>query len=247
MWDSRTLQQRYVIYVAFPIFCLMLYLAVLPIFGKWDSPTGPGTWWTYTQPQAAPPTVPDALPPAVPVKPIVVPGKPIVVPVHPHTPSKPLALYGHLPLWHQIFSGAGGVPSAVERPGDVAFIDGIVDTPIKTMPVAASITNGSELRAAYSDCLIPLRLWRTVDGGMHWTDVTALYVNASKASSSARPFYLSCSGPPVTFAVPVIDSGLQPGAQLTYEISVDVGGNFATASGARIAPTFNFLANSAAA
>ena len=246
MWESRTLQERYLIYFIFPFSCLMLLTATLPVFGRWETPLPSSNWWMHvfsggsTSEGAV--TLPDGSSGGADGS-----ATTPVVPVQPQTADKPLPLYGHLPLWHQILSGAGGVPSAVEVPGDVAFINGVVDTTIATMPVSVSISNSSELRAAYSSCLIPLRLWSTVDGGVHWTDVTDQYLNGQSATSKSHPFYLSCSGPPLTFSVPVVASYLQQDSKLHYEVTVDAGGNFATASGAHIAPKFSFVASSAPA
>jgi len=95
-------------------------------------------------------------------------------------------VYGELPQWFQVNSGAGGVPSAVQEPGDLLFIDarssttasedtnnglggagGVVangDTNtnvVQAIHVKGNITNIAAMRQTYATCLIPIRLYST--------------------------------------------------------------------------------------
>ena len=95
-------------------------------------------------------------------------------------------VYGELPQWFQVNSGAGGVPSAVQEAGDLLFIDarssttasedtnnglggtgGVVangDTNtnvVQAIHVKGNISNIAALRQTYGTCLIPIRLYAT--------------------------------------------------------------------------------------
>lgn len=104
--------------------------------------------------------------------------------------------YGELPQWFQVNSGAGGVPSSVQEPGDLAFINGASSTTapndtnngattggtgnldvVQAIRVKANITNVAALRQAYGTCLIPVRLWSTTDRGQNFADVTQAYLD----------------------------------------------------------------------
>jgi len=104
--------------------------------------------------------------------------------------------YGELPQWFQVDSGASGVPSAVQEPGDLAFINGASSTTtpddtnngnqgggtsnlnvVQAIHVKGNITNVAALRQTYGTCLIPIRLWKTTNDGGAFTDVTQTYLD----------------------------------------------------------------------
>ena len=83
------------------------------------------------------------------------------------------------------------MPSAVQEPGDLAFINGASSTTtpndtnnggapggtsnlnvVQAIHVKGNITNVAALRQSYGTCLIPIRLWSTTDDGI---TVTRLY------------------------------------------------------------------------
>ena len=172
--------------------------------------------------------------------------------------------YGELPQWFQVNSGAIGVPSAVQEPGDLAFINGASSTTapndtnngnqdggtnnlnvVQAIHVKGNITNVAALRQAYGTCLIPIRLWSTVNTGTSFTDVTQTYLdtqnrfangtNAQTASSSnpngsdTDPFYVDCTTGEFEFTVPTdVAVDHKTNTTLAYELSVERGGVFTT-------------------
>ena len=110
--------------------------------------------------------------------------------------------YGELPQWFQVDSGASGVPSAVQEPGDLAFINGASSTTtpadtnngnqgggtnnfnvVQAIHVKGNITNVAALRQTYGTCLIPIRLWKTTNDGGAFTDVTQTYLDTQNRLS----------------------------------------------------------------
>ncbi len=110
--------------------------------------------------------------------------------------------YGELPQWFQVDSGASGVPSAVQEPGDLAFINGASSTTtpddtdngnqpggtsnlnvVQAIHVKGNITNVAALRQTYGTCLIPIRLWSTTNDGGAFTDVTQTYLDTQNRLS----------------------------------------------------------------
>jgi len=174
--------------------------------------------------------------------------------------------YGELPQWFQVNSGAIGVPSAVQEPGDLAFINGASSTTapndtnngrdtggtnnlnvVQAIHVKGNITNVAALRQAYGTCLIPIRLWSTVNKGNSFTDVTQTFLDtqnrlsdgvngqtpstANPSGSSTDPFYVDCTTGEFEFTVPTdVAADHKTPESLAYEISVERGGVFTTAN-----------------
>ena len=172
--------------------------------------------------------------------------------------------YGELPQWFQVDSGAIGVPSAVQEPGDLVFINGASSTTapndtnngndaggtnnlnvVQAIHVKGNITNVAALRQTYGTCLIPIRLWSTVDRGVNFTDVTQNYFDtqnrlpdgvneqtsstANPSGSSTDPFYVDCTTGEFEFTVPTdVAADHKTAESLAYEISVERGGVFTT-------------------
>jgi len=172
--------------------------------------------------------------------------------------------YGELPQWFQVNSGAIGFPSAVQEPGDLAFINGASSTTaaddtnngndaggypnlnvVQAIHVKGNITNVAALRQAYGTCLIPIRLWKTVNTGSSFTDVTQTYLDtqnrfvngtndqtsstANPNGSSTDPFYVDCTTGEFEFTVPTdVSQSHVTRATLAYELSVERGGVFTT-------------------
>ena len=115
------------------------------------------------------------------------------------------AKYGELPQWFQVNSGAGGVPSAVQEPGDLLFINddssttssadsdngrigtgeaaGTLTNVVQAIHVKGNITNIAAMRQTYATCLIPIRLYATTAhagasaAGADFTEVTQTYLD----------------------------------------------------------------------
>ena len=172
--------------------------------------------------------------------------------------------YGELPQWFQVDTGATGVPSAVQEAGDLAFINGASSTTtpddtnnggtaggtdnlnaVQAIHVKGNITNVAALRQAYGTCLIPIRLWSTVDDGGAFTDVTQTYLDtqnrlsdgtngqtastANPNGSGTDPYYVDCTTGEFEFTVPTdAAADHKTSGTLAYEISVERGGVFAT-------------------
>jgi len=172
--------------------------------------------------------------------------------------------YGELPQWFQVNSGAIGVPSAVQEAGDLAFINGASSTTtpddtnngrgtggtnnlnvVQAIHVKGNITNVAALRQAYGTCLIPIRLWSTVNKGTDFTDVTQDYLDtqnrlangtnnqtsstANPNGSSTDPFYVDCTTGEFEFTVPTdVAADHKTNKTLAYELSVERGGVFTT-------------------
>jgi hypothetical protein len=118
--------------------------------------------------------------------------------------------YGELPQWFQVNSGASGVPSAVQEPGDLLFINAqssstsSADTDngnltpnsasrtnaVQAIHVKGNITNIAALRQTYATCLIPIRLYKTTvlnadyTGGANFTEVTQEYLDTQSHGST---------------------------------------------------------------
>jgi hypothetical protein len=187
--------------------------------------------------------------------------------------------YGELPQWFQVNSGAIGVPSAVQEPGDLAFINGASSTTapndtdngnltggtnnlnvVQAIHVKGNITNVAALRQAYGTCLIPIRLWSTVDKGTNFTDVTQDYLDtqsrlsdgtngqtsssANPSGSSTDPFYVDCTTGEFEFTVPTdVAADHKTNESLAYELSVERGGVLTTTNNnAGAQPEFVFQA-----
>ena len=112
-------------------------------------------------------------------------------------------VYGELPQWFQVNSGAGGVPSAVQEPGDLLFINAASSTTtsadtnnggttansasltnvVQAIHVKGNITNIAAMRQTYATCLIPIRLYATTAhagasaAGADFTEVTQTYLD----------------------------------------------------------------------
>jgi len=172
--------------------------------------------------------------------------------------------YGELPQWFQVDSGASGVPSAVQEPGDLAFINGASSTTtpadtnngrgtggtsnlnvVQAIHVKGNITNVAALRQVYGTCLIPIRLWKTVNTGTSFTDVTQDYLDthnrlsdgtngqtpstANPNGSGTDPFYVDCTTGEFEFTVPTdVAADHKTDETLAYELSVERGGVFGT-------------------
>lgn len=170
-------------------------------------------------------------------------------------------LHGELPQWFQVNTGATGVPTAVQEPGDLAFINGASSTTapndtnnggqaggtnnvnvVQAIHVKGNITNVAALRQAYGTCLIPIRLWSTVDLGINYADVTATYLDtqarsqtngqtsstANPSGSTNNPYYLDCATGEFDFTVPTdVAADHKTAGTLAYEVSVERGGVFA--------------------
>jgi len=120
-------------------------------------------------------------------------------------------VYGELPQWFQVNSGASGVPSAVQEPGDLLFINAQSSTTssadtnngnggdggaftngaagtntnvVQAIHVKGNITNIAALRQTYATCLIPIRLYSTTDGGDNFNDVTKTYLDTQDRSGT---------------------------------------------------------------
>jgi hypothetical protein len=114
--------------------------------------------------------------------------------------------YGELPQWFQVNSGAIGVPSAVQEPGDLLFINAqssstsSADTDngnltptsasrtnaVQAIHVKGNITNIAALRQTYATCLIPIRLYSTTNGGSSFSDVTQTYLDTQDRSAGTN-------------------------------------------------------------
>jgi len=121
--------------------------------------------------------------------------------------------YGELPQWFQVNSGASGVPSAVQEPGDLLFINAQSSTTssadtnngnggsggaftnaasesntnvVQAIHVKGNITNIAALRQTYATCLIPIRLYSTTDAGGSFTDVTKTYLDTQDRSAGTN-------------------------------------------------------------
>jgi len=121
------------------------------------------------------------------------------------------AKYGELPQWFQVNSGAGGVPSAVQEPGDLLFINAASSTTssadtnngngasnsasltnvVQAIHVKGNITNIAAMRQTYATCLIPIRLYATTSelvGTTYvagtFTDVTQTYLDTQTRSGT---------------------------------------------------------------
>jgi len=120
--------------------------------------------------------------------------------------------YGELPQWFQVNSGASGVPSAVQEPGDLLFINAqssstsSADTDngnttansasrtdaVQAIHVKGNITNIAALRQTYATCLIPIRLYKTTvlngayTGGADFTEVTQEYLDTQSYGTNTN-------------------------------------------------------------
>jgi len=165
--------------------------------------------------------------------------------------------YGELPQWFQVNSGAGGVPSAVQEPGDLLFINAQSSTTssadtnngngleggaisndvsgtdtnvVQAIHVKGNITNIAALRQTYASCLIPVRLYSTTNNGDSFNDVTQTYLD----TQSTNPFYVDCTTGEFEFTVPTAAAvattaaGAHTTGNLDYEVTVERGGVFST-------------------
>ena len=127
-------------------------------------------------------------------------------------------VYGELPQWFQVNSGAGGVPSAVQEPGDLLFINaqssttssadtnngrndtggaaGTLTNVVQAIHVKGNITNIAALRQTYATCLIPIRLYKTTNQGGAFTDVTQTYLDTQDRANPGTNGYTSSSANP---------------------------------------------------
>lgn len=152
--------------------------------------------------------------------------------------------YGELPQWTQITNGGEGVPSTIQQPGDLLYINARSSTSssedtnggllsssggnsndVAALNIKGNIVNLADLRGIYSSCLIPLRLWKTVDRGDTWTDVTNTYFTGN---AEGEPYYIDCDSGAFQFTVPTGASADGVSDDLDYAVTVEAGGNFAT-------------------
>jgi len=103
-------------------------------------------------------------------------------------------IYGELPQWFQVNSGSGAVPTAIQEPGDLLFINAASSTTnndknggtqvegnsvnaVKSIFVQGNITNITALRQTYSSCLIPIRLWQADAGAGNTGNASNTQIN----------------------------------------------------------------------
>jgi hypothetical protein len=152
--------------------------------------------------------------------------------------------YGELPQWTQISNGGQGVPSSIQQPGDLLFVNARSSSTSSTddnnglntaesgnlndvaaLNVKGNIVNLVDLRSIYASCLIPIRLWKTTNLGDVWTDVTSEYF---AGIGEGEPYYIDCHSGEFEFTVPTATPGSGVSAELDYAVTVEAGGNFAT-------------------
>lgn len=180
------------------------------------------------------------------------------------TSTEVKTVYGELPQWTQISNGVQGYPSTINQPGDLLFINarsstsntadsnrgniaqngGTNSNVVSDLFIKGNITNIADLRTVYRSCLIPVRLWSSINKGVGanhagWTDVTDTYLGVDKG----QPYYIDCETGQFEFTVPTAEasaSTYNKSGDLDYAVTVEAGGNFATmnsiATGASPAP-----------
>lgn len=132
--------------------------------------------------------------------------------------------YGTVPRWHAISSGSGIVPSPITRAGDLVFINAEQDPDRVDLTVRVGAVDGQTTR--FVSCLVPLRLWSSMDDGQTWDDITGLLTDGVP-SPSEKPFYLDCARGEAILTVPTAAGVGVPHQQ--YELSVEAGGSLAAA------------------
>ncbi len=153
-------------------------------------------------------------------------------------------VYGEQPQWSQVSIGTTGVPSTVQEPGDLLFInarsstmdngdsnsgtqplaDGTNSNVVSSLFIKGNITNLASLREVYRSCLIPIRLFSSDDLGVNWKDITSDILD----TESTHPYYIDCDSGQFSFTVPTALSAYGASQDLDYAVTVESGGNFAT-------------------
>ena len=153
--------------------------------------------------------------------------------------------YGEMPQWFQVDTGAGAVPTGIQEPGDLLFINAASTTTgsarnntqggannvnaVQAIFVQGNISNIPALRQTYASCLIPIRLWSSLDNGGTWTDVTHTYLDTQVITgSNYEPYYIDCTTGTFSFEVPTGAAANGAADDLQYEVSIERGGVFST-------------------